>query len=62
LLANPRALLLDEPFSKLDSKLRDQIRAFVFGEAVKRNLPVLMVTHDGEDVAAANGKVINLEQ
>lgn len=60
LLSRPRALLLDEPFSKLDSKLRDQIREFVFTEAVKRNLPTLMVTHDEEDVKAASGKVITL--
>lgn len=60
LLSKPRALLLDEPFSKLDTKLRDQIRAFVFDAAAEQNLPVLMVTHDMDDVAAANGEVIEL--
>lgn len=60
LLAEPCALLLDEPFSKLDTQLRQQIRQFVFAEAAKRRLPVLLVTHDQEDADAAGGKVINL--
>ena len=62
LLASPRALLLDEPFSKLDAGLRQQMRQFVFGEAAKRNLPVLLVTHDIEDAEAAGGKVVKLEK
>lgn len=62
LLAEPSALLLDEPFSKLDANLRTQIREFVFSEAKKRKLPILLVTHDLDDAKAANGKIINLEQ
>lgn len=61
LLAKPHALLLDEPFSKLDASLRTQVRQFVFNEAKKRNLPVLMVTHDLEDANEAGGKIIELE-
>ncbi len=49
LLAEPRALLLDEPFSKLDSRLRTQIRDFVFTTIRERNIPALMVTHDRQD-------------
>lgn len=60
LLASPRALLLDEPFSKLDADLRQQMRQFVFTEAANRNLPVLLVTHDMEDAEAAGGKIIRL--
>ncbi len=60
LLSEPCALLLDEPFSKLDSGLRDQIRRFVFDLARKNGLPTLMVTHDPEDGDAAGGRVINL--
>ncbi len=51
LLAEPRALLLDEPFSKLDTNLRERLRDFVFDLVKKRNIPVLMVTHDLTDVA-----------
>lgn len=60
LLSNPQALLLDEPFSKLDTNLKAQIREFVFTEAKRRMLPILMVTHDEEDAKAAGGKVITL--
>ncbi|MBI1220396.1 MAG: ATP-binding cassette domain-containing protein [Rhodobacteraceae bacterium] len=60
LLADPRALLLDEPFSKLDADLRDDIRGFVFDHVRRRKIPVLMVTHDAEDAAAAGGPVVRL--
>jgi len=60
LLAAPDALLLDEPFSRLDTALKAQIRAFVFGHAKRRGLPVLLVTHDPEDVAAAGGAIVQL--
>ena len=61
LLAEPRALLLDEAFSRLDAGLRAQTRDLVFGLARDRGLPVLMVTHDAEDAAAAGGPVVRLE-
>ena len=51
LLAEPQALLLDEPFSKLDADLRLRLRQFVFQLVASRNLPVLLVTHDDWDIA-----------
>ena len=51
LLAEPQALLLDEPFSKLDESLRQNIRQFVFETVRKRAIPVLIVTHDAADIA-----------
>ncbi|WP_163850532.1 ATP-binding cassette domain-containing protein [Pseudooceanicola aestuarii] len=60
LLADPAALLLDEPFSKLDPGLRDEMRTFAFEHVISRAVPTLMVTHDPEDAAAANGPVIAL--
>lgn len=60
LLSEPRALLLDEPFSKLDLALRAKIRALVFAEAARRRLPTLLVTHDPADAAAAGGPVVRL--
>ena len=60
LLAEPCALLLDEPFSRLDPDRRDQIRRLVFGRAREAGLPVLMVTHDPADANAAGGRVIVL--
>lgn len=60
LLAEPAALLLDEPFSKLDAELKDRFRRFVFGHAAARALPVLLVTHDPEDARAAGSTVIKI--
>jgi len=62
LLAGPRALLLDEPFSKLDAPLRDAMRCFVFDHARHSALPTVLVTHDEADAAAAGGPVIRLSQ
>ena len=58
LLAEPRALLLDEPFVSLDSELRAEIRSFVLDRARATGLPVLLVTHDEGDALAAAGRVI----
>lgn len=60
LLSEPCALLLDEPFSKLDAGLRAQMRQWVFDKAKARNLPTLLVTHDAEDAKAAGGEVVDL--
>lgn len=60
LLSEPCALLLDEPFSRLDATLRAQVREMVFSRARARALPVLMVTHDGDDAQAAGGVIVTL--
>lgn len=60
LLAEPRALLLDEPFAKLDVALRGRIRSFVLDHARAAGLPTLLVTHDPADAAAAAGPVLSL--
>lgn len=59
LLAEPCALLLDEPFSRLDADLRAQIRSFVFDRAAQAGIPTLLVTHDIEDARAAGGPVVD---
>jgi putative thiamine transport system ATP-binding protein len=51
LLSQPQALLLDEPFSKLDIALREQFRQFVFAHVRRLQLPTLLVTHDAADIA-----------
>ena len=61
LLSNPLALALDEPFSRLDTALRAQIRDLVFSHARTRALPAVLVTHDPQDAAAAQGQVIILD-
>lgn len=58
LLAQPSAVLLDEPFNKLDKSLRCEFRDWVFAQIHKRKLPALMVTHDPSDIPV-NGTVLH---
>lgn len=50
LLAKPKLVLLDEPFSKLDKTLRLQFRDWVMTQLANANIPTLLVTHDIDDV------------
>jgi putative thiamine transport system ATP-binding protein len=60
LLSQPCAVLLDEPFSKLDAALRDDVRSYVFATIKARGLPCLLVTHDEADAKAAGGRIIRI--
>lgn len=62
LLSRPRALLLDEPFNKLDAELRSSFSDLVFTHARLRGLPTLLVTHDPADARAAGGRIIPLQE
>lgn len=61
LLAQPRALLLDEPFSKLDASLRSQFRQWVFEQITRLGIPTVMVTHDPAD-APQGGQMYDIQQ
>lgn len=60
LLADPAALLLDEPFSRLDTDLRQTVRQLVFDLVAERQIPALLVTHDRADAEAAGGPIVDL--
>lgn len=62
LLSEPEGLLLDEPFGKLDTALREGFRRFVFSRAKAHSLPVLLVTHDCSDAEAAGGRILEMDQ
>ncbi|HCR57623.1 MAG TPA: sulfate ABC transporter ATP-binding protein, partial [Raoultella sp.] len=49
----PLALLLDEPFNRLDAELRADFRRWVFDELARLAIPAVLVTHDGHDIPAA---------
>lgn len=63
LLAQPSALLLDEPFSALDPDSRARFRQFVFQMTGRRGLPVLLVTHDVGDLEnlGARARALSLD-
>ncbi|MBN2654204.1 MAG: ATP-binding cassette domain-containing protein [Nitrospirae bacterium] len=46
LIRRPEMLLLDEPFSALDTPLRVEMRAFLKDMRSEFNVPVVLVTHD----------------
>ena len=60
LLSQPRLLLMDEPLSSLDAQSRAEILPFL--EALHRSLsiPVLYVSHDGQEVARLADRVVTL--
>lgn len=58
LAARPGAMLLDEPFNKLDRALRDGMRDFVFRHIAERGIPCLMVTHDHADVPGGGRRLL----
>ena len=61
LLSEPRAVLLDEPFSRLDAKLKSVFRSFISAQIQEAAIPALLVTHDPEDAKAVGGQILRLE-
>lgn len=61
LVSNPRILLLDEPFSALDTDLRSEARLLVNEVLSQLDIPVYLVTHDKEDVTSLAENVIHLK-
>lgn len=49
LLAEPKALLLDEPFSSLDAATKQDFRSWVYAHIKELGIPTLIVSHDRED-------------
>lgn len=61
LAAGPAALLLDEPFSALDQALRRHLREEVLALQQELDLPMILITHDDEDVRRLAQDVVHLE-
>lgn len=57
LAANPRALLLDEPFSALDAAIRQRLQMHLTMLQAELDLPVLYVTHRLEDALAVGQRI-----
>ncbi|MGB2882074.1 MAG: ATP-binding cassette domain-containing protein [Rhodoferax sp.] len=60
LVPQPRALLLDEPFAALDPTLRNRMRAELDRLQRQLGVPMVLITHDPEDVAVFGDQVLNL--
>ncbi|MDE2445690.1 MAG: ATP-binding cassette domain-containing protein [Alphaproteobacteria bacterium] len=59
LLAKPKAMLLDEPFNKLDAALCSTIRDYTFMHLKARQVPTILVTHDRAD-APSGGRIFEI--
>jgi len=57
LVANPDVLLMDEPFSNLDAKLRDRLRTELKVLQRRLNISILFVTHDQTEALALSDRI-----
>lgn len=60
LAASPRLLLLDEPFSNLDSHLKTEVRKDIREILAKARTTTILVTHDIEDANELADKIIHI--
>lgn len=58
----PRMLLLDEPFSQLDEGVRHRVRTMVKQINQQWKCPILLVTHDRQDVMDLGTKVTQIDR
>jgi molybdate transport system ATP-binding protein len=61
LIRRPSLLLLDEPFAALDAPLRVKMRQELLKVRQRFTIPVILITHDPEDVAALAKTVVVYE-
>ena len=61
LVTEPAALLLDEPFAALDKGLRQRLRQDLKALQAELQLPMLVITHDDDDVRELADQVVQLE-
>ena len=57
LAAQPKLLLLDEPFSALDENLREDMRSLVLQLKDEFKMTVILVTHDREEALSMSDRV-----
>jgi iron(III) transport system ATP-binding protein len=60
LVYNPPVILLDEPLSNLDAKLREEARVFLRELIVRLGLSALLVTHDQGEAMAISDRILLL--
>lgn len=61
LIAKPRVLFLDEPFSALDTDLRNEARDLVRSVITEWQIPTVLITHDKDDLDALADRVTKIK-
>ncbi len=59
--AEPKVLLLDEPFSHLDTALKDQVRADIRAIIKEQGMTAIFVTHDTRDALSTADRIAILK-
>jgi putative spermidine/putrescine transport system ATP-binding protein len=62
LLLEPAVLLLDEPFSALDAKLRCEMREELRDIQARTGLTMIFVTHDQEEALSISDRIVVMNQ
>jgi iron(III) transport system ATP-binding protein len=62
LVYSPSVLLLDEPFSNLDAKLRERARSWLKHLQQQLGLTTLFVTHDQDEAMAMSNRILVMDQ
>ncbi|MCL9780254.1 ABC transporter ATP-binding protein [Vibrio sp. S4M6] len=62
LVVHPKLLLLDEPFSALDAKIRRQLRDQMLEIQKELNITTILVTHDQEEALALSDRILLMEK
>ncbi|AOY77518.1 ABC transporter ATP-binding protein [Clostridium formicaceticum] len=62
LIKNPQVLLLDEPFSNLDARLRIEMREEIKNIQKKTQITTLFVTHDQEEAMSISDQILLLNE
>ena len=58
IVTNPKVMLLDEPLSNLDPKLRETMRFEIKALQRKFNFPIIFVTHDQSEAMAISDRMM----
>jgi molybdate transport system ATP-binding protein len=60
-MTRPDLLLLDEPFAALDTLLRGRLRKELLDIQERFHVPIIMITHDPEDITAFAQTLVTYE-
>lgn len=61
-IADPEIVLLDEPTASLDPDIASEVRQFILAECKKRNLSVLITSHNMDEVTELCDRVLVLKK
>jgi molybdate transport system ATP-binding protein len=61
LCANSDLLILDEPFSSLDSAMKIRTLAFLAGFTATQKLPMIVISHGEDELKALNCSIVSLD-